>query len=146
MQHPKCWPIFDNPYTEYYDYSCDKENKKVTCGNDNDECEMFICECDRKAVECFARSTWNPEHEHLPIHDQCYSDAMQHTECWPIVDNPYTELYHYSCDEQNKKVTCDNDNDECEMFICECDRKAVECFARSTWNPEHEHLPSDRCE
>lgn len=40
------------------------------------------------------------------MHDQCYSDAMQHPECWPILDNPYTELYDYSCDEANRKVTC----------------------------------------
>lgn len=40
------------------------------------------------------------------VHDQCYSDAMQHSECWPILDNPYTEFYDYSCDESNRKVTC----------------------------------------
>lgn len=37
-------------------------------------------------------------------------------------------------------------NNECEMFICECDRKAAECFGRSPWNPEHEHLPSEHCQ
>ncbi|XP_053267922.1 phospholipase A2, minor isoenzyme isoform X1 [Pleuronectes platessa] len=80
------------------------------------------------------------------VHDQCYSDSMQHDECWPIIDNPYTEFYAYSCDEASKTVTCGkSNNNECEQFICECDRKAAECFARSTWNPEHEHLPSDRC-
>uniref|UniRef100_A0A3Q2VCQ5 Phospholipase A2 n=1 Tax=Haplochromis burtoni TaxID=8153 RepID=A0A3Q2VCQ5_HAPBU len=70
FSHPECWPILDNPYTEFYDYNCDDQNKKITCGNNNNECEMFICECDRKAAECFARSSWNPEHEHLPS-DQC---------------------------------------------------------------------------
>lgn len=40
------------------------------------------------------------------VHDQCYTDAMQHPECWPILDNPYTEIYDYNCDEGNKKVTC----------------------------------------
>lgn len=45
-------------------------------------------------------------HRCCQVHDQCYSDAMQHPECWPILDNPYTELYDYSCDEKNKKVTC----------------------------------------
>ncbi|XP_008422905.1 phospholipase A2-like [Poecilia reticulata] len=80
------------------------------------------------------------------IHDQCYSDAMQHPECWPILDNPYTEIYSYTCDEANRKLSCTDQNDECEMFICECDRKAAECFSRSEWNPEHEHLPSDRCQ
>ncbi|CAG01038.1 unnamed protein product [Tetraodon nigroviridis] len=74
---------------------------------------------------------------------QCYSDAMQHPECWPILDNPYTKLYDYTCDEANRKVTCGSSNNECEMFICECDRKAAECFGRSEWNPEHEHLPSE---
>lgn len=114
------------------------------------------------------------------MHDQCYSDAMQHPECWPILDNPYTEIYDYTCDEANKKLTCTSkfnstlpvyafskiyiklftwlsqtnirifsilgSNDECEMFICECDRKAAECFGVSPWHPEHEHLPSDRCQ
>lgn len=37
-------------------------------------------------------------------------------------------------------------NNECEMFICECDRKAAECFGRSHWNPEHEHLPTEYCQ
>jgi len=31
------------------------------------------------------------------------------------------------------------------MFICECDRKAAECFGGAPWLPENEHLPSDRC-
>ncbi|KAM9322895.1 phospholipase A2-like [Pholidichthys leucotaenia] len=80
------------------------------------------------------------------VHDQCYRDAMQHPECWPIVDHPFIEFYDYSCDEQNKKITCLSRNDECEMFICECDRKSAECFAASTYNPEHDNLPSDRCQ
>nr|APJ38028.1 phospholipase 1 [Sarpa salpa] len=80
------------------------------------------------------------------VHDACYGDAMQHSECWPILDNPYTEFYSYSCDKSSKTVTCGRNNDECEMFICECDRKAAECFGRSHWNPEHEHLPSDKCQ
>ncbi|XP_034047877.1 phospholipase A2-like [Thalassophryne amazonica] len=80
------------------------------------------------------------------VHDQCYSDAMQHTDCWPILDNPYTEFYDYTCDEANKKVTCTNNNGACEMFICECDRKAAECFAVSPWNPDHEDLPSENCQ
>ncbi|KAM6985401.1 phospholipase A2-like [Aplochiton taeniatus] len=79
------------------------------------------------------------------VHDQCYRDSKQHSECWPILDNPYTELYHYTCDKPNKKLTCTSKNDECEKFICECDRKAAECFARSSWNPENNHVSSDRC-
>uniref|UniRef100_A0A8C5BGU4 Phospholipase A2-like central domain-containing protein n=1 Tax=Gadus morhua TaxID=8049 RepID=A0A8C5BGU4_GADMO len=58
----------------------------------------------------------------------CYSNSMQPDECWPIFDNPYTEHYFYDC--KNHEVTCSGQNNKCERFICECDRK-VECFARS---------------
>lgn len=37
------------------------------------------------------------------------------------------------------------DNDECEAFICDCDKKAAECFAEAPYNEENAHLPSDRC-
>nr|APJ38027.1 phospholipase 1 [Lithognathus mormyrus] len=80
------------------------------------------------------------------VHDACYSDAMHHSECWPILDNPYTEFYSYSCDEPSKTVTCGSSNNECEMFICECDRKAAECFGRSPWIPERDHATRDKCQ
>ncbi|KAJ0019551.1 hypothetical protein NQD34_007120 [Periophthalmus magnuspinnatus] len=81
------------------------------------------------------------------IHDQCYSDAMQHKDCWPILDNPYTHKYHYSCDKTTKTLTClsKEKNGPCEQFICECDRKAAICFAGAGYNEENAHLPSDRC-
>uniref|UniRef100_A0A8C5HX60 Phospholipase A2-like central domain-containing protein n=1 Tax=Gouania willdenowi TaxID=441366 RepID=A0A8C5HX60_GOUWI len=67
----------------------------------------------------------------LKVHDQCYSDAIQNPDCWPFVDNPYL----YSYDQKNRKVTCGSANDKCGMLICECDRKAAECFSP----------PSDQC-
>lgn len=105
------------------------------------------------------------------VHDHCYSDAMQHEACWAILDNPYTEIYAYNCDKATKTITCNSKwsknlsnqwtmfyyslmlhflsfsgkNDECEMFICECDRKAAECFAVSSYHEENKNLPSDRC-
>ncbi|KAK7896397.1 hypothetical protein WMY93_021722 [Mugilogobius chulae] len=76
------------------------------------------------------------------VHDQCYSDAMQHDDCWPVFDNPYTEIYSYSCDESQRKLSCLSDNNACEMFICECDRLAAECFARSPWNQSTSTCPA----
>lgn len=80
------------------------------------------------------------------VHDRCYSDSRQHDDCSGILDNPYTELYSFSCDKAAKKVTCDADkNRPCKMFICECDRKAAECFAKAGYNPEHEKYPNENC-
>ncbi|KAJ3590626.1 hypothetical protein NHX12_008576 [Muraenolepis orangiensis] len=39
-------------------------------------------------------------------HDLCYNDAMQHNACWPILDNPYIEIYSYDCDRPTKTITC----------------------------------------
>ncbi|XP_076614510.1 phospholipase A2-like [Chaetodon auriga] len=80
------------------------------------------------------------------VHDQCYDDAELHPKCWYIWDSPYIEYYHYSCDKKNKTITCASKNNGCQMFVCECDRKAAECFARTPWIPEHEHLPRNRCQ
>ncbi|XP_060933665.1 phospholipase A2-like [Limanda limanda] len=80
------------------------------------------------------------------VHDKCYDDAKQLEQCWGIFDNPYTEVYAYSCDEASKMITCGENNNACEMFICECDRKAADCFARSPYNAENKRLPSERCQ
>ncbi|XP_018587154.2 phospholipase A2 [Scleropages formosus] len=78
-------------------------------------------------------------------HDHCYSAAMELKACWPVLENPYTLIYHYSCDKANKTVTCEAKNTECEMFVCECDRKASMCFAGAGYNKEYENWPSERC-
>jgi len=41
-------------------------------------------------------------------------------------------------------LAADN-NSPCEMFICECDRKAAECFAQAGYNQEHVNYPTDNC-
>ncbi|KAG2471393.1 PA21B Phospholipase, partial [Polypterus senegalus] len=77
------------------------------------------------------------------VHDHCYSEAMRHKDCWPIFDNPYTEIYSYSCSEG--AITCNAQNNPCEAFICECDRQAAMCFAQSDYNEENHKVPSDSC-
>ncbi|XP_060935730.1 phospholipase A2, minor isoenzyme-like [Limanda limanda] len=77
------------------------------------------------------------------VHDNCYDDALEHHPCRTIFHSPF-KLYSYNCDEASKTVTCGKDNNAREMFICECDRKAAECFARSTYN--NDHLSSDQCQ
>ncbi|XP_060935196.1 phospholipase A2-like [Limanda limanda] len=80
------------------------------------------------------------------VHDKCYGDAMQLDACWSIFHNPYTKSYSHDCAKQSKMINCGKNNSECEMFICECDTKAAECFAKSPYNDEYKHLPSDQCQ
>uniref|UniRef100_A0A673HI77 Phospholipase A2 n=1 Tax=Sinocyclocheilus rhinocerous TaxID=307959 RepID=A0A673HI77_9TELE len=75
-------------------------------------------------------------------HDACYGTAKTLQSCSSVFDNPYTNTYDYKCDENTKTVTCLDSNDECEMFICKCDKAAAECFAQSPYNASNNHLPS----
>uniref|UniRef100_A0A8C9STR3 Phospholipase A2 n=1 Tax=Scleropages formosus TaxID=113540 RepID=A0A8C9STR3_SCLFO len=79
------------------------------------------------------------------VHDRCYENAKQLNACWPIFDSPYFEIYSYACDEATKTITCKSNNNECEMFICECDRQAAMCFAQADYHEENANLPSERC-
>uniref|UniRef100_A0A672TDL9 Phospholipase A2 n=2 Tax=Sinocyclocheilus grahami TaxID=75366 RepID=A0A672TDL9_SINGR len=78
-------------------------------------------------------------------HDACYGTAKTLQSCSSVLDNPYTNTYDYKCDENTKTVTCLDSNDECEMFICKCDKAAAECFAQSPYNASNNHLPSSVC-
>ncbi|XP_074523146.1 phospholipase A2-like [Halichoeres trimaculatus] len=80
------------------------------------------------------------------VHDKCWGDAIAHPKCWKFFDSPYFEHYSYNCDQSRGKITCGNDNNECEMFICECDRVAVECFTRSPWTFKHYNVPKHKCQ
>ncbi|XP_027737748.1 phospholipase A2 isoform X1 [Empidonax traillii] len=75
------------------------------------------------------------------VHDNCYEQAMEIESCRFLLDNPYTKFYRFSC--SNGQITCSNKNDECSMFICNCDRAAAMCFAKAPYNPEHHKLDTD---
>ncbi|NXN88526.1 PA21B Phospholipase, partial [Bombycilla garrulus] len=77
------------------------------------------------------------------VHDNCYSQAEKLSSCTFILDNPYTKRYSYTC--SNKKITCSSSNDECSLFICNCDRAAAECFAKSPYNSEYKNLDNKYC-
>ncbi|TFK01087.1 glucagon-like peptide 2 receptor [Platysternon megacephalum] len=77
------------------------------------------------------------------VHDNCYAEAKKLPACKGLLDNPYTELYTYSC--SGSTITCSTKNDACEMFICECDRKAAICFAGAPYNPDYKNLDSALC-
>ncbi|XP_072456375.1 phospholipase A2 [Notamacropus eugenii] len=76
------------------------------------------------------------------VHDRCYSQAKKHDSCKFLVDNPYTKDYSYSC--SNKVITCSSDNNDCEAFICNCDRNAANCFSKAPYNPQHKDLDSKK--
>ncbi|XP_038229642.2 phospholipase A2 [Dermochelys coriacea] len=77
------------------------------------------------------------------VHDNCYSAAQKLSACKGLLDNPYTQLYTYSC--SGTTVTCSTKNDACEMFVCECDRQAAICFSEAPYDPEHKDLDSALC-
>uniref|UniRef100_A0A8C5MH52 Phospholipase A2 n=1 Tax=Leptobrachium leishanense TaxID=445787 RepID=A0A8C5MH52_9ANUR len=52
------------------------------------------------------------------IHDNCYGESMTVAGCKFILDNPYTEIYSYSC--TDNKVTCSSKGPRC--------RAARECL------------------
>uniref|UniRef100_A0A673GCH3 Phospholipase A2 n=1 Tax=Sinocyclocheilus rhinocerous TaxID=307959 RepID=A0A673GCH3_9TELE len=78
-------------------------------------------------------------------HDACYGTAITLESCSSLFDDPYTNIYDYKCDENTKTVTCLDSNDECDMFVCQCDKTAAECFAQAPYNASNNHLSSNKC-
>ncbi|CAJ0965862.1 unnamed protein product, partial [Ranitomeya imitator] len=64
-----CNIIFDNPYTEFYAYSC--TDNTVTCKSSNNPCEMHICECDKQAALCFSKASYNEAYKNLDKRKHC---------------------------------------------------------------------------
>ncbi|XP_004611133.2 phospholipase A2-like [Sorex araneus] len=71
-------------------------------------------------------------------HDNCYSQSREMADCRYLLDNPYTEMYSYSC--KDGEITCSSKNNPCEQFICNCDRTAAICFSKSEYHEEYKDL------
>ncbi|XP_067268678.1 phospholipase A2-like [Pseudorasbora parva] len=78
-------------------------------------------------------------------HDNCYAKAETLESCTSLFDSPYTNIYDYQCDKNTRTITCLGSNNDCNMFICKCDKAAAECFAQSPYNASNNHLPSSVC-
>ncbi|KAG7499316.1 phospholipase A2-like [Solea senegalensis] len=77
-------------------------------------------------------------------HDNCYENTRSMVDgCHPIFDNPYTELYSFCC--KRNVITCGCGNDNCEATLCECDKKAAECFARTPIIEKYKDMSRENC-
>nr|Q45Z26.1 RecName: Full=Acidic phospholipase A2 5; Short=svPLA2; AltName: Full=Phosphatidylcholine 2-acylhydrolase 5; Short=PLA-5; Flags: Precursor [Tropidechis carinatus]AAZ22658.1 PLA-5 precursor [Tropidechis carinatus] len=65
-------------------------------------------------------------------HDDCYGEAEKLPACNYMMSGPYYNTYSYECNDG--ELTCKDNNDECKAFICNCDRTAAICFARTPYN------------
>ncbi|XP_043935445.1 phospholipase A2-like [Protopterus annectens] len=72
------------------------------------------------------------------FHTSLGTTELQKLEYYPIIDNPYTEIYSYSC--SGTTITCNSNNNPCKMHICECNQQASLCFAKAHYNPEYKKL------
>ncbi|MFH4976716.1 hypothetical protein AB6A40_003425 [Gnathostoma spinigerum] len=60
-------------------------------------------------------------------HDHCYDNAVTCGHCSSLLN---TYLGHYSWECIKGRPSCKSTNNACLMAVCECDRKAVECWAQ----------------
>ncbi|CAI2327841.1 unnamed protein product [Caenorhabditis sp. 36 PRJEB53466] len=59
-------------------------------------------------------------------HDECYGDSVENKICgsW----SPYVKNYGWEC--SNSTALCPSTADACAAFLCECDKKVVDCWQR----------------
>ncbi|XP_037673058.1 phospholipase A2 [Choloepus didactylus] len=76
-------------------------------------------------------------------HDNCYKQAKKLDTCKFLLDNPYTKTYSYKC--TGSEITCSSSNNDCEDFICNCDRSAAICFSKAPYNKQYKNLDAKYC-
>ncbi|XP_063050792.1 phospholipase A2-like [Engraulis encrasicolus] len=77
-------------------------------------------------------------------HDECYDEAQNYESCDSFFDSPYFNFYEFECND-DKNITCLSSNRDCDMFICMCDKVAVDCFADASYNDSMNSLPTEVC-
>nr|Q8UUI1.1 RecName: Full=Basic phospholipase A2 PC17; Short=svPLA2; AltName: Full=Phosphatidylcholine 2-acylhydrolase; Flags: Precursor [Laticauda laticaudata]BAB72251.1 phospholipase A2 [Laticauda laticaudata] len=70
-------------------------------------------------------------------HDECYAQAEKKG-CYPKLT-----MYNYYCGEGGPYC---NSKTECQRFVCDCDVRAADCFARYPYNNKNYNInTSKRC-
>ncbi|XP_028621347.1 phospholipase A2 isoform X3 [Grammomys surdaster] len=91
-----------------------------------------------------APSAGGSAHRCCQTHDHCYTQAKKLKSCKFLIDNPYTNTYSFKC--SGNEITCSDKNNDCEAFICNCDRQAAICFSKAPYNKENKDLDTkERC-
>ncbi|XP_052610895.1 phospholipase A2-like [Peromyscus californicus insignis] len=74
------------------------------------------------------------------IHDNCLAQVNNLENCAVLIRNPYTSSYSYSC--SGSEITCSEENNPCEAFICNCAHQAAICFFNTPYNKQNKR---DNC-
>ncbi|KAL1765822.1 phospholipase A2 [Sigmodon hispidus] len=68
------------------------------------------------------------------IHHHCYAQVKKLDSCKSTINKPYSYSYLYSC--SGNEITCSDENNPCEDFMCNCDRKTASCFSKTPDNQD----------
>nr|XP_016848438.1 PREDICTED: otoconin-90 [Anolis carolinensis] len=107
------------------------------------KCVTGICPRDFEDYGCACRF----EMEGLPVdevddccfqHRKCYEEATDEECMW----DPAKLTMDVSC--LTKNLTCESE-DSCELFLCNCDKAAIECFLHSRFNSSMNNLDVSFC-
>ncbi|XP_067323132.1 otoconin-90 isoform X2 [Anolis sagrei] len=107
------------------------------------KCVTGICPREFEDYGCACRF----EMEGLPVdevdnccfqHRKCYEEANDEECMW----DPAKMTMDVSC--LTKNITCESE-DSCELFLCNCDKAAIECFLHSRFNSSMNSLDVSFC-
>ena len=79
------------------------------------------------------------------MHDKCWEDVQKDPECTGF-SGPYMITYNWGCS-STTKIHCYDEPNTCDRKTCECDRIAIECFAktRPTYDEKNYELGHEHC-